>query len=457
MSWELVDNTKKNVQDNNFDEEDINWNVENIFNNNVEKEIVLCVGKVQSGKTFKIFKCIDYAIEKLNYDIVILFAGTNNSLYWQTEQRIKAHQKKEKKETCYRLYFRRNIRTIKYIPNQKYVISILKHQNDIEQMIKFLYEIRDIKNKKILIIDDESDYASVNISNNDHSAIYKKINELYYMIYNGKLLQVTATPFANIMSRKSFDLACDRIFCWTNCSNYTGLIEFHEIRDKVYEIVDTSKDDTNNNYIYNTLKFFVCSIINNWDFISSLKDEKTCLFNIDDDTDMHNTIYKKIELCLHNLWNNRGSIYEKEIVKSMDYNTFQKNLKSIYANLAIILFNGENKDVKKKEFNIYVGGIKVSRGFSFENLITELILNSPKSIISVDTLLQRCRWFGTRRKPLLDKMKIFMNQRIYDALEESINYVNLLSPPGEHKIADIYNAISILDEKSVIVKSTSKE
>jgi hypothetical protein len=60
----------------------------------------------------------------------------------------------------------------------------------------------------------------------------------------------------------------------------------------------------------------------------------------------------------------------------------------------IILLNCESDDnfiTGSEQFSIIIGGNLISRGFTFDNLTTELIINSPVSQDSLDTLLQRAR------------------------------------------------------------------
>ncbi len=429
-------------------------NIKNVFNNNVDKEIVLCTGQVQSGKTKNIFACVDEALLKLDFHIAIIFAGTNNDLYNQTEDRLLG-QKKEQ----YEYIFKNNLKNRNYKEGRKYVISILKNCKGLEDTLEFIYSI-DLKNLKVLIIDDEADYASVNISRDKKSKIYEKICELYNKIYKGKLLQVTATPFANIISNKSLELKANRVVCWSTYDDYFGLVKFDELKKDKYKIVP-SKKETKENYksIEETIFYFISTIINNYDFLGlkSNFQELSCLINIDDDTTWHDEISKNIDKIVHDLYYyGSEKFYNDYIDKSINWNDYNNLLKDLISKkLTCITFNGNNNRINKKQFNIYVSGIKASRGFTFKNLICELILNSPENRIAIDVLLQRARWFGDR-KAIIDYMKVFMNQWIYNGLNEAIDYVNLLTV-GNHDIDSLYNKILDLDRIKQIVKSTNKE
>ncbi|MEG1009831.1 MAG: Z1 domain-containing protein [Clostridia bacterium] len=112
--------------------------------------------------------------------------------------------------------------------------------------------------------------------------------------------------------------------------------------------------------------------------------------------------------------------YSKEIINYIKENN------SFYT------LNGKAESGKgnflEKTFNheIIIGGVMLSRGVTFENLITELIVNDVETVY-VDTLLQRCRWFGYRNK-ISKYMKIILPTRVHDALKIAKKYVNLFSP-----------------------------
>lgn len=447
--WILVDDNESFINDN---YEDISSDISNVFNDKYSwKEIVLCIGKVQSGKTRKIFKCIEKAFE-LNYTAVILLSGVTNYLYDQTLKRLYKENFDDVK-----VLDKQDISKSSYNSKNKYILTTLKNIQCLDEIIEFVYKI-DCSNAKILIVDDESDYASVNIMGNDYSRTYQKICALFSLIPNGKLLQVTATPFANIISNNSLELKADRIVCWSNSHEYTGLHEFSERKENIYEIIEGYKTDPHSyrGLITETVKHFVSTIINNYDRLSNLEDQITCLFNIDLDKETHIIVCNHVNVSLENI-KNSPLFYDRYIDKNISPDIYWKRLNSFFNNYEIIILNSDNKDIETKaKYIFYIGGTKISRGNTFENLISEIIINAPANgKLSVDTLLQRCRWFGYRKENM-DLMKIFMTKNIYDALCESEKYINILTT-GIHEIQDLYTRIKILDTASQFVLSTRKD
>lgn len=447
--WILVDDNESFINDN---YEDISSDISNVFNDKYSwKEIVLCIGKVQSGKTRKIFKCIEKAFE-LDYTAVILLSGVTNYLYDQTLKRLYKENFDDLK-----VLDKQDISKSSYNSKNKYILTTLKNIQCLDEIIEFVYKI-DCSNAKILIVDDESDYASINIMGNDYSRTYQKICELFSLIPNGKLLQVTATPFANIISNNSLELKADRIVCWSNSHEYTGLHEFSERKENIYEIIEGYKTDPHSyrGLITETVKHFVSTIINNYDRLSNLEDQITCLFNIDLDKETHIIVCNHVNVSLENI-KNSPLFYDRYIDKNISHDIYWKRLNSFFNNYEIIILNSDNKDIETKaKYIFYIGGTKISRGNTFENLISEIIINAPvNGKLSVDTLLQRCRWFGYRKENM-DLMKIFMTKNIYDALLESEKYINILTT-GIHEIQDLYTQIKILDTASQFVVSTRKD
>lgn len=66
---------------------------------------------------------------------------------------------------------------------------------------------------------------------------------------------------------------------------------------------------------------------------------------------------------------------------------------------------------------IFIGGNKISRGVTFENLTYETILHLSEKF---DSTLQRARWFGFRKLILLKNMDIIMSEKVKKSFDNSI-------------------------------------
>lgn len=69
----------------------------------------------------------------------------------------------------------------------------------------------------------------------------------------------------------------------------------------------------------------------------------------------------------------------------------QADVIHILSNISVITLNSKTDSSNKSNYNIYIGGVFLSRGITYEHLILEYIDNFPKNYISADTLLQMCR------------------------------------------------------------------
>jgi hypothetical protein len=89
-----------------------------------------------------------------------------------------------------------------------------------------------------LLIDDESDYASVNKSRieKEQSAIAELIERIYTKSKTCIFFQVTATPFANILSNIKYN----DIQLLTPSDEYTGS-KFFLNKKNFYKLIDANK------------------------------------------------------------------------------------------------------------------------------------------------------------------------------------------------------------------------
>jgi hypothetical protein len=94
------------------------------------------------------------------------------------------------------------------------LFNIIKNAKAIDNLRENIFEDIDLTDKKILIIDDESDFGSINIgkSENKSSVLYGSIEKIFNRFYNPKLLKVTATPYGNILNSNSMSLKIRKIF-----------------------------------------------------------------------------------------------------------------------------------------------------------------------------------------------------------------------------------------------------
>ncbi len=201
--------------------------VDHLENPNKEGEWArkgMVVGHVQSGKTANYTGLINKAAD-CGYKVIIILAGTLNSLRNQTQFRIDngfigmdTEQKttigvgllSNKKKPA---YFTTNLRDFKKtVANQigvgigdlkePVILVIKKNKSTLENLIDWLKHNNphNLKNYPMLLVDDEADHASINTSKDGDVAttINRKIRELLHLFDRSSYVGYTATPFANV-------------------------------------------------------------------------------------------------------------------------------------------------------------------------------------------------------------------------------------------------------------------
>ncbi|WP_412032127.1 Z1 domain-containing protein [Malacoplasma muris] len=461
----------ENNNNNNNNFEFYNWNNSLLNDNGVNKEHVLCIGQVQSGKTKNMENIIINGV-KNGYCLIIVLAGINKILFGQTNNRLQNNINMDKTRFIDKHWFDKI--KINIESGNNVIVNVLKTYKQLNDLFDYIDNIN-LVNKKVLIIDDECDFASVNISPENESKIYSLISKLYNRIHIGKLASFTGTPFANILSSNSEELYPNRLVVLKHYDNYCGLHYFNNSNN--YILTDFKKNE-NISIIYRKV-FIQWLISTSGGLIDDEYFKSELLINVEINNSKQEIIFKNIieifDLFYKNIqnedWIKKIIIKwceDKSIIEEYTVDLIYKKIKEIIVYLhndienCFILLNADNDSEKfksgKKKFCIIVGGYMISRGFTFEYLTIELFLNVPnESKVAVDTLLQRCRWFGNRKKNNRIKfLKIFMNKKVLDSLKESESYLDLFQGGVSTKNISYYvEKINILDKININVESTS--
>ncbi len=184
----------------------------------------MVVGHVQSGKTANYIGLINKAADS-GYKVIIVLAGTLNSLRNQTQFRLDSGFIGTNTELKQLIgvglissdkspaYFTTNTRDFrKAIANQigvgigdlrePVVLVIKKNKRTLENLIDWLRHNNrhNLKDYPMLLIDDEADHASINTNKegDEATAINKEIRKLLHLFDRSSYLGYTATPFANV-------------------------------------------------------------------------------------------------------------------------------------------------------------------------------------------------------------------------------------------------------------------
>ena len=451
----------------------------------------MVVGHVQSGKTGNYSSLICKAADA-GYKVIIVIAGDKNNLRNQTQERLmEAFVGEEsghrvgvgidssdkmfstRKPLCYTTStsdFKKG-----YVDQNKNLGSvgqslqpclfvIKKNKNVLESVLDLFGENK--LSVPMLLIDDESDYASVNTGDeNKPKAINGLIRKLMYKFDNSTYVAYTATPFANIFIDHKTNIEeygedlfpSDFIFAIKPPSTYFGAAKIfletdfehiETIEDYSDAFPETHKKDKTIKDIPNSLneamRLFLINIAIR-DLRGYQDSHNSMMIHISRFTNIHKQTSLLVEdylrECSREIWANGKK--NKPEIKSLIINefktTFEKyiidekvSFKKVISYLPDVVktvncYEVHQSSTRRLEYSgdtrinaIVIGGLSISRGYTIEGLsISYFIRNS----IFYDTLFQMGRWFGYR-SGYESLCKIFMPEQVRSNFVDIIGATN---------------------------------
>jgi hypothetical protein len=481
----------------------------------------LVVGYVQSGKTANFTGLIAKAIDA-GYKIIIVLAGTLNVLRSQTQRRIDkeligkenlmaslqsltrpadyendvdwmsfVEYGTEPTPMIERITDSVNDHTSGYgkqlVPvrakpaqsardnanrNSPVKIIVAKKQGQVlQRLIKDFKNVKnDIHEHPVLVIDDESDQASVNVAAEDkkRSSINKKLIELLDIFVAAQYVGYTATPAANVFvdSENSNDLfPRDFVLTLPRPLGYMGVRDLYDFDENWNDVPDEEEtnrmayvreidgEDQNANNLPKAINSFILT-----GAIKLFRKEQASNVSIKHHTMLvhttvriseHNDFSKKIGILFNHVIANEDrmleslkSLYEGDFLKTsqeilhisseISMCSFNDLIPFIFESVERIkvqpvrIVNGDKQNQvqmpnfdETKVWSILVGGAKLSRGYTVEGLT---ISYYRRVAGQSDTLMQTARWFGFRRG-YQDVVRLF---------------IGVKEKKGKTKIVDLY-------------------
>lgn len=432
-------------------------------NSNVDKVIkILCLGKVQSGKTAFFISTLAMAMDN-GYNLFYVIGGTKNNLLNQNRDRI------QKEFSNNENVFIMNINGVdtddirdKLQRHYKVILMVLKNKSkstssNLSELERITKELSDFPS---IIVDDEGDEYSQAKEQGDSldnskkvsfKAIHDALKNCIINMKKGVYLSVTATPQSNLLVSTLNSLSPDECILVEPGEGYTGASVFHDTIDNqlVVEANDNSDFETCIPETFKeALRFFIIGCA-----IRKFRDENdephSMLIHPSASINVHEKIAEKIKAELNtikkNVQNPMGFAYDT--VKDKFETTFNKFRKQFIGDFTfedvwqyidknldftkIFVINGKelddpkkNEDLKQNEksykYRIYIGGAMLERGITLENLAVTYIYRQSKKD-NVDTLFQRARWFGYREK-YIDLCKVYMPKDLAEKFVELNNH-----------------------------------
>lgn len=491
----------------------------------------LVIGEVQSGKTATYIGALNKALD-YGYQIIVVIGGHTEDLRRQTQERMDSdligidtsHLNAEgRANKSSRIGVGRirpdidtdSITSVQYDFNRKLgqtvnvsvrsgpptVFVVKKNSRVLRALVNNLTPAEDDQplTAPLIVIDDESDWASVNTNKLDSSegsgdaertAVNRAIIDLLRASRRSSYLGITATPFANILIDDSADhdlFPADYILTLKSPTMYrgvdyyfgdeaganTGIIDdvddFHRLlslkhkkHNRLARLPESLKDAVVAFYIATAERYVreekqvPSSMMVNASRFNDVQDNITRL------------VEEEIRLLSHQIASaapyfgdttrDRSDV-EVKLQKVIDAHFSNLNLPRIADALQLVaesikveLVNGLTMASRAKEFSrltreqladvkkrpvVYVGGNVLARGLTLEGLTVSYF---PRHAGAADTLLQMGRWFGYR-PGYEDLTRIWTDATVVDYF----SYVGEVS-------AELRNSVALMREQGMTPK-----
>ena len=164
----------------------------------------MLLGKIQSGKTRAFLGIMALAFDQ-GFDVAVVLTKGTKTLGNQTVSRIARDFRPFRDDNALQVFDILRIPTLTQweLEQQKLVIVAKKEHNNMRRLIELFSRTHpELRGKRVLIVDDEADFASIRFTKKKGSdeinrgRIASQMDELRRELTRPSFLQVTATPYA---------------------------------------------------------------------------------------------------------------------------------------------------------------------------------------------------------------------------------------------------------------------
>lgn len=362
-------------------------------------------GEPQSGKT-EMMICLTAKLIDEGYDFILHLLNDSVDLLGQNLGRFK----KSQMSPAARNYTEILDPSVK-VKGQQLVVFCKKNASDLRKLLDKIGKV-----KRIVVIDDEADYASPNakINAGGTTAINQLITDV--LGSTGIYIGVTATP-ARLDLNNTFD---NDSHLWVNFpthTKYTGQDVFFPLKGGVkYQRTLLPDSGADPKHTRRALFSFLANVayLNNYGSNERTEENYSLLVHTSGKKADHKADWKTIHDAFDALVDRSSPQFEgyaKEIWEicgrryaDIDAYKLTSYILDNAARHAIIVLNSE-RDWKDNSsaattpsslFTVIIGGNIVSRGVTLDNLLSMFFTRDVRHKIQQDTYIQRARMFGSR-------------------------------------------------------------
>ena len=410
---------------------------------------ILCLGKVQSGKTSFFISTLALAFDN-GYDLAYVIGGTKNNLLTQNSERIQSLFSNNTRKVMIadmNKISEKEIRT--YLSSGiKVILMVLKNKTGQSNLTNMEKLTKSLCNVPTIIVDDEGDEYSVGSKGKDpvenKGTVHQSIVSILDNVKVGTFLSVTATPQANLLISTKNALSPDWCYLVFPGEGYTGASVFHDTIDNplMYSSNDSQDFSTTipESFKNAFLEYLIgCSIRR----YREDDEPHSMLIHPSMLTQVHSSLFRKVKTHLElirDTLKNPNDIYYSDLLSELkvvfDKLVFSKSVPLFDKIVELIKYNliytkvfeinrtTQNKIdiIEKDSFNIYriyIGGGMIERGITLKNLSITYIYRVAQQN-PMDTMLQRARWFGYK-KDYLDLCRVYMPKDLIEMFVDIYN------------------------------------
>ena len=376
-------------------------------------------GEPQSGKTEFMVALVCKLID-LGHRTIFLIMNDNTELEVQNYLRFKAAQQIKPSPLNHVEFI--NLEDYDKRADKPRIIFCRKNKANLEKLIE---HGRFLKGR--IVIDDEADFASPDTKVNkdgDPSMINTLVGELGKLALDldGRYIGVTATPGRLDLNNTFFNETSEWIFLEPHAAYKGRKFFFPSTKDERklsdYQLVRLPDEHDDPKHLRNAfLRYLVRCAILNLETGEEVYTPYSMLIHTDGSVAAHEEDQKQIYQHIHVLSDEENPKLEKylEFMKSFAEAEIARTGSIIDANSAlrfvleeisrnsVLIINNKNQKQNVKLscdpvdlFTIAIGGNIVSRGLTFNNLLTFFFSRGVKNKMQQNTYIQRARMFGNR-------------------------------------------------------------
>jgi Z1 domain/Type III restriction enzyme, res subunit len=297
-----------------------------------------------------------------------------------------------------------------HIKGHQHVVFCKKNGNDLRKLLEKIGKIQNL-----VIIDDEADYASPNAKVNQ--GLRTPINDLMTELLSNKgiYIGVTATP-ARLDLNNTFDNDSSQWVTFPPHPAYTGQDTFFPLNKKIdkYSLQLIPDHGAGPEHARRALFGFLVNVAFLNKYVNDREQSYSFLIHTSGKKIDHKADREHIYKCLKELVERHSDNFKKytEAIWHLAHERYPQSdpyrlTEYILDNIGrqkVLVLNSE-RDWKDNSaaatnpsalFTIIIGGNIVSRGVTFDNLLSMFFTRDVKHKIQQDTYIQRARMFGSR-------------------------------------------------------------